>query len=143
MTKLPQSSRPGIPGLEHPGDAGDGRFPFLFSRVFLSMTHVKYLHISPTLFLKFDRPQRQNIFQAKNLHLRITVPQPSLHRLVILLGKKLSTPSEKISEESGHNFQEMMIMKKSRFTNEQIASALRQVETGVAVEEVCRKISVS
>jgi len=34
-------------------------------------------------------------------------------------------------------------MKKSRFTNGQIASALRQVESGTAVEEVCRKLSIS
>ncbi len=34
-------------------------------------------------------------------------------------------------------------MKKSRFTNEQIAFALRQVESGVSVEEVYRKIGVS
>jgi len=34
-------------------------------------------------------------------------------------------------------------MKKSRFTNEQIAFALRQAESGTAVEEVCRKLSIS
>ena len=34
-------------------------------------------------------------------------------------------------------------MKKSRFTNEQIAFALKQVESGTSVEEVCRKIGVS
>ena len=34
-------------------------------------------------------------------------------------------------------------MKKSRFTNEQIAFALKQVETGTPVEEACRKIGVS
>ena len=34
-------------------------------------------------------------------------------------------------------------MKKSRFTNEQIAFALRQAESGVAVEEVCRKLGIS
>jgi putative transposase len=37
----------------------------------------------------------------------------------------------------------MMTMKKSRFTNEQIAFALRQAESGVSVEEVCRKLGVS
>ncbi|QDT63580.1 Transposase [Calycomorphotria hydatis] len=31
-------------------------------------------------------------------------------------------------------------MKKSRFTNEQIAFALKQAESGVTVEEVCRKL---
>ena len=36
-----------------------------------------------------------------------------------------------------------MTMKKSRFTDEQIAYALRQAESGVSVEEVCRKIGVS
>ena len=34
-------------------------------------------------------------------------------------------------------------MKKSRFTNEQIAFALKQAETGTPIEEVCRKIGVS
>ena len=34
-------------------------------------------------------------------------------------------------------------MKKSRFTNEQIAFALRQAESGVAVDEVCRKLGIS
>ncbi len=34
-------------------------------------------------------------------------------------------------------------MKKSQFTNEQIAFALRQAESGVSVEEVCRKLGVS
>ncbi len=34
-------------------------------------------------------------------------------------------------------------MKKSRFTNEQIAFALKQAESGTPVEEVCRKLGVS
>jgi len=34
-------------------------------------------------------------------------------------------------------------MKKSRFTEEQIAFALRQAESGTAVEEICRKLRVS
>ena len=34
-------------------------------------------------------------------------------------------------------------MKRTRFTEEQIAFALRQVEGGVAVKEVCRKLQVS
>jgi len=34
-------------------------------------------------------------------------------------------------------------MKKSRFTNEQIAFALRQAESGTSVDEVCRKLGVS
>jgi putative transposase len=34
-------------------------------------------------------------------------------------------------------------MRKTRFTNEQIAFALRQAETGVAVAEVCRKLGIS
>lgn len=34
-------------------------------------------------------------------------------------------------------------MKKSRFTEEQIAFALKQNELGVSVEEVCRKIGIS
>ena len=34
-------------------------------------------------------------------------------------------------------------MKKSRFTNEQIAFALKQAETGTLVTEICRKMGVS
>lgn len=34
-------------------------------------------------------------------------------------------------------------MKKSRFTEQQIAFALQQAETGTSVEEVCRKLGVS
>ena len=34
-------------------------------------------------------------------------------------------------------------MKKSKFTEEQIAFALRQAETGTKVSEVCRKIGVA
>ena len=34
-------------------------------------------------------------------------------------------------------------MKKSRFTDQQIAFALKQAESGVTVEEVCRKLGVS
>lgn len=34
-------------------------------------------------------------------------------------------------------------MKKSRFSEEQIVTALKQVELGVAVEEVCRKYGIS
>ena len=34
-------------------------------------------------------------------------------------------------------------MKKSRFTEEQIAFALRQAETGTKVSQVCRKIGVA
>ena len=34
-------------------------------------------------------------------------------------------------------------MKKSKFTEEQIAFALHQAETGTSVEEVCRKVGVS
>ena len=34
-------------------------------------------------------------------------------------------------------------MKKSRFTDEQIAFALRQAETGVTPAEICRKLGVS
>lgn len=33
-------------------------------------------------------------------------------------------------------------MKKSRFTNEQIAFGLRQVESGTPIEEVCRKLGI-
>ena len=33
-------------------------------------------------------------------------------------------------------------MKKSRFTEEQIAYALKQVELGMAVSEVCRKMGI-
>ena len=34
-------------------------------------------------------------------------------------------------------------MKRKRYTSRQIAFALRQAETGTAVEEVCRKLGVS
>ena len=34
-------------------------------------------------------------------------------------------------------------MKKSRFTEEQIAFALRQAETGAPAREVCRKMGIS
>lgn len=34
-------------------------------------------------------------------------------------------------------------MKKSKFTDEQIAFALKQAETGTRVAEVCRKIGIS
>ena len=34
-------------------------------------------------------------------------------------------------------------MKKSRFTDEQVAFALRQAESGVSVDEVCRKLGTS
>ena len=34
-------------------------------------------------------------------------------------------------------------MKKSRFTEQQIAFALQQAESGISVEEVCRKMGVS
>lgn len=34
-------------------------------------------------------------------------------------------------------------MKKTRFTEEQIAFALRQAESGVAVKDVCRKMQIS
>ena len=34
-------------------------------------------------------------------------------------------------------------MRKSKFTNEQIVFALRQVEAGMAVKEVCRQMGIS
>jgi putative transposase len=34
-------------------------------------------------------------------------------------------------------------MKKSRFTDQQVAFALQQTETGTPVEEVCRKMGIS
>jgi putative transposase len=34
-------------------------------------------------------------------------------------------------------------MKKSKFTEEQIAFALHQADTGTSVEEVCRKLGIS
>jgi putative transposase len=34
-------------------------------------------------------------------------------------------------------------MKRKRYTEEQIAFALRQAESGTAVEEICRKLGVS
>ena len=35
------------------------------------------------------------------------------------------------------------VMKRKRYTDEQIAFALRQAETGTAVDEICRKLGVS
>jgi putative transposase len=35
------------------------------------------------------------------------------------------------------------MMKKSRFTEDQIAMALHRAEDGVSVEEVCRKLGIS
>ena len=34
-------------------------------------------------------------------------------------------------------------MKRSKFTDEQIAFAMHQANTGTAVEEVCRKVGIS
>jgi transposase-like protein len=34
-------------------------------------------------------------------------------------------------------------MRRKRYTGEQIASALRQAESGTAVEEICRKLGIS
>ena len=34
-------------------------------------------------------------------------------------------------------------MKKSRFTDEQIAFALKQAETGARIDEICRKMGIS
>jgi putative transposase len=34
-------------------------------------------------------------------------------------------------------------MKKSRFSDEQISSALRQVETGTKVQDICRQLGIS
>ena len=34
-------------------------------------------------------------------------------------------------------------MKKSKFTEEQIAFALKQAETGTTIEEICRKMGIS
>ena len=34
-------------------------------------------------------------------------------------------------------------MKKSRFTDEQIAFALKQAETGTKIDEICRKMGIS
>ena len=33
-------------------------------------------------------------------------------------------------------------MKKSRFTDEQIAFALKQAETGTRIDEICRKMGI-
>jgi putative transposase len=49
----------------------------------------------------------------------------------------------KIEIEFGSSRREDLEIKKSRFTNEQIAFALRQAQAGTPVEEVCRKLSIS
>ena len=46
-------------------------------------------------------------------------------------------------ENSGETTPRSFAMKKSKFTEEQIAFALHQAETGTNVEEVCRKIGIS
>jgi putative transposase len=38
---------------------------------------------------------------------------------------------------------EKLLMKKTKFTEQQIAFALKQTETGTAVAEVCRKMGIS
>jgi putative transposase len=38
---------------------------------------------------------------------------------------------------------ENALMRKSKFTEEQIAFALRQAENGINVEEVCRKLGIT
>lgn len=38
--------------------------------------------------------------------------------------------------------EEERAMKKSKFTEEQIAFALKQADTGVCVDEVCRKLGI-
>lgn len=40
------------------------------------------------------------------------------------------------------NHQRRPSMKKSKFTEEQIAFVLKQAKTGTAVDEVCRKIGI-
>jgi transposase-like protein len=43
-----------------------------------------------------------------------------------------------------HNLKdERIAMKKSTFTEQQIAFALKQAETGTRVDEVCRKMGIS
>jgi hypothetical protein len=46
-------------------------------------------------------------------------------------------------ENSGKLDEGEFAMKKSKFTEEQIAFALHQADTGTSVEEVCRKIGIS
>ena len=41
------------------------------------------------------------------------------------------------------NFKKQIAMKKSKFTEAQIAFALKQAEQGTKVEEVCRKLGIS
>ena len=43
----------------------------------------------------------------------------------------------------GQGLKETTAMKKSQFTDQQIAFAVQQAEAGVAVEEVCRKLGIS
>jgi putative transposase len=51
--------------------------------------------------------------------------------------------NERVLAESKRIELEILPMKKSKFTGEQIAFALRQAEVGTAVAEVCRKMGVS
>jgi hypothetical protein len=42
-----------------------------------------------------------------------------------------------------HPMEKRHVVKKSRFTEEQIAFALKQAELGTKVDEICRKMSIS
>src|SRR5882672_6943578 len=55
------------------------------------------------------------------------------HRLVTETAGMMTTPAGA----GGH------VVKKSRFTEDQIAFALKQAELGTSVEEVCRKMGIS
>jgi len=58
------------------------------------------------------------------------------------------SPPKKVDNPKLENFGETITprsfaMKKSKFTEEQIAFALHQADTGTSVDEVCRKIGIS
>ena len=63
-------------------------------------------------------------------------------------GVGLDLPHKKVDTPKLENFGETITprsfaMKKSKFTEEQIAFALHQADTGTSVDEVCRKIGIS
>jgi putative transposase len=57
--------------------------------------------------------------------------------------ENVSGLNERVLAESKRIAREILPMKKSKFTGEQIAFALRQAEVGTAVAEVCRKMGIA
>ena len=62
---------------------------------------------------------------------------------MILTGRLRRTDCELSGTIADLRDSEIVRIKKSKFTEEQIALALRQAELGTAVDEVCRKMGIS